>query len=57
MYQRPDDKPDVQKKRIEVYLEQTAPLIEYFDQASMLARIDGLQSIEKVYADVKAAIG
>ncbi len=57
VYQRPDDKPEVQQKRIEVYLEQTAPLIVYFEQAGLLARIDGLQSIEKVYADVKAAIG
>ena len=32
VYQRPDDKPEVQKKRIDVYLEQTSPLIEYFDQ-------------------------
>ncbi len=57
VYQRPDDKPEVQQKRIEVYLEQTAPLIAYFEQAGLLARIDGLQSIEMVYADVKAAIG
>jgi len=56
VYQRPDDKPEVQRRRIEVYLEQTAPLIVYFEQAGLLARIDGLQSIEKVYADVKAAI-
>ncbi len=57
VYQRPDDKPEVQKKRIDVYLEQTSPLIEYFDRLGMLARIDGQQLIEKVYADVKAAIG
>ena len=57
VYQRPDDKPEVQKKRIDVYLEQTSPLIEYYDRLGMLTRIDGQQLIEKVYADVKAAIG
>jgi adenylate kinase len=57
VYQRPDDKPEVQKKRIDVYLKQTAPLIEYFDQFGMLARIDGQQPIETVYAEVVAAIG
>jgi adenylate kinase len=57
VYQRPDDKPDVQKKRIDVYLEQTSPLIEYFDKLGQLARIDGQQPIETVYAEVVAAIG
>jgi adenylate kinase len=57
LYQRPDDNLETQKKRIEVYAAQTAPLIEYFDLKGMLARIDGQQPIEKVTADVKAAIG
>ena len=57
LYQRPDDNFETQKKRIEVYAAQTAPLIEYFNQKGMLARIDGQQPIEKVTADVKAAIG
>jgi len=57
VYQRPDDKPEVQKKRIDVYLEQTSPLIEYFDKLGMLARIDGQQPIETVYAAALAAIG
>ena len=56
VYQRPDDRPEVQKKRIDVYLEQTAPLIEYFDRLGKLVRIDGQQPIEKVYADAVAAI-
>ena len=56
VYQRPDDRPEVQKKRIDVYLEQTAPLIEYFDRLGKLVRIDGRQPIEKVYADAVAAI-
>jgi adenylate kinase len=56
LYQRPDDNLETQKKRIEVYAAQTAPLIEYFDQKGLLARIDGQQPIEKVTADVRAAI-
>ena len=57
LYQRPDDNLETQKKRIEVYAAQTAPLIDYFDQKGRLARIDGQQPIEKVTADVRAAIG
>lgn len=56
LYQRPDDNLETQKKRIEVYAAQTAPLIEYFDQKGLLACIDGQQPIEKVTADVRAAI-
>ena len=56
LYQRPDDNLETQRKRIEVYASQTAPLIEYFDQKGLLARIDGQQLIEKVTADVRAAI-
>lgn len=56
VYQRPDDRPEVQKKRIEIYLEQTAPLIEYFERLGKLVRIDGQQTVEKVYADVMAAL-
>lgn len=57
LYQRPDDNLETQKKRIEVYAAQTAPLIDYFDQKGRLTRIDGQQPIEKVTADVRAAIG
>ncbi|NTU62554.1 MAG: adenylate kinase [Chloroflexi bacterium] len=57
LYQRPDDNLETQKKRIEVYAAQTAPLIDYFDQKGRLARIDGQQPIEKVTADVRATIG
>ncbi len=57
LYQRPDDNLETQKKRIEVYAAQTSPLIDYFDQKGLLIRIDGQQVIEKVTADVKAAIG
>ena len=57
LYQRPDDNLETQRKRIDVYAAQTAPLIEYFDRKGMLARINGQQPIEQVTADVRAAIG
>ena len=56
VYQRDDDKPEVQAKRINVYLEQTAPLIEYYQARRMMTLIDGTQPMEKVSADVKTAI-
>jgi adenylate kinase len=41
LFQRPDDTPDVILKRLAVYEEQTAPLAAYYQQASLLAPVDG----------------
>jgi adenylate kinase len=44
LYQRPDDTPEVVQRRLQVYLEQTAPLISRYEAAGLLARVDGEQS-------------
>ncbi len=56
LYQREDDKPATVENRIRVYLAQTSPLIEYYQQKGLLAEIDGTQAIEKVTSDLMAAI-
>jgi len=56
LYQRPDDTPETHRKRIEVYLEQTAPLIEYYRQRGLLVEINGEADIEGVYAELLAAV-
>lgn len=50
LYQRPDDTPETAKKRLDVYFEQTAPLIQYYRQQGLLREIDGEQPIEAVHA-------
>jgi adenylate kinase len=57
LYQRDDDSEATVRNRLEVYRNQTEPLIDYYDQAGLVARIDGAQSPEKVYEDVRAALG
>jgi adenylate kinase len=57
LYQRDDDKEETVKRRIRVYLEQTLPLIEYYRNAGTLVEIDGTQFIDKVSADLLAALG
>ena len=54
--QRSDDTPETQLKRIDVYLEQTIPLVEYFKQRGLLTTIQGEQSIDRVYAELLQAI-
>lgn len=52
LYQRDDDKVETVKNRINVYYQQTMPLIEYYKAAGTLVEIDGTQEIEKVTADL-----
>jgi adenylate kinase len=56
LYQREDDTPETQKRRIEVYLAQTAPLQDYYAGRGLLVEVDGEQDIAAVYADLKEAI-
>jgi adenylate kinase len=56
LYQREDDKAETVKHRIRVYLEQTQPLIDHYRQCGLLVEVDGTQSIEKVTADLLAAL-
>ena len=48
LYQRDDDKPDVVSKRIQVYTEQTEPVVQHYRQAGKLVRIAGERPIEDV---------
>ena len=56
MYQRDDDKPETIQNRLNVYEKSTAPLVDYYKGAGVLAEINGDRPVAEVYADVKAAI-
>ena len=56
LYQREDDKAETVKRRIDIYFEQTSPLIVYYRDRGKLVEIDGLQSIERVTADILTAV-
>lgn len=56
LYQRDDDKEETVKKRIEVYLTQTKPLIEYYKDKDILVNIDGAQSIEDTFKEIINAL-
>ncbi len=56
LYQRDDDKTETVKRRIQVYFEQTAPLIAYYQKLGVLAEVDGTQAIELVTASLLAAL-
>ena len=53
---RSDDTEETIRRRIEVYTEQTAPLIDVFEQRGLLRRVDGSASIDEVTAALQAAL-
>jgi adenylate kinase len=56
LYQRPDDTPETQRHRIEVYFEQTAPLIDYYREKGLLVEIDGRPGIDEIQAELLRAV-
>jgi adenylate kinase len=56
LYQRPDDTPETQKHRIVVYLEQTAPLIDYYREKGLLVDVDGRPGIAEIQAELLGII-
>lgn len=55
VYQREDDRPEAIKKRIQVYAEETEPLVDYYRRASKLREVNGEGSIEEVGRALVAA--
>lgn len=53
---RVDDDSETQMKRISVYEEQTAPLVDYYSKLGLLKRIDSLGSVEQIHSLVVKAV-
>ena len=53
---RSDDKPETVKDRLNVYHQQTEPLIAYYKTAGVLREVDGTQELPKVFEDVVAIL-
>lgn len=57
LYQRDDDREETVAKRLAVYQAQTEPLITYYQGQGLYTEINGLQTMDKVFADVLASLG
>ncbi len=57
LIQREDDKPEAVKKRIEVYLEKTLPLLDYYRGRGLVSEIDGVGTIQEIHKRVLTALG
>ena len=56
LYQRADDTAETVKKRIDVYMKETSPLIEYYKKAKKLVEIKGEGNIDNITKDIVAAL-
>ena len=56
LYQRPDDTPAGIRKRLEVYMAQTTPVIEYYKEKGRLLEVDGGGGVEEVSQEMEKAL-
>jgi len=56
LFQRDDDREETMRKRLEVYQQQTAPLIDYYDHEALLRTINGTGSIESIHQEILACL-
>jgi adenylate kinase len=53
---RPDDHPDVLRRRLQAYREQTAPLVTYYRLQSVLRQVDGMAPVSEVASAIDAVL-
>lgn len=56
LIQRADDNEDVVQSRLNIYHEQTEPLVKYYEKKGVLVSIDGLGTPDEVFAKIKTAL-
>ena len=57
LYQRADDNEETVRNRLQVYMNQTAPLIDYYRKAGKLLEVNGAQSVDGVSKEMLASLG
>lgn len=53
LFQREDDRPDVVSERINVYLRDTVPVVDYYREHGILREVDGAADIDAVAGDIQ----
>jgi adenylate kinase len=56
LVQRDDEKPEVIRKRLEVYAAQTEPLLDHYREQGLLREIDGTIGIENILREIAAVV-
>ena len=56
LYQRPDDRPEAVRQRIEVYQRETSPVLEFYRERGLLTDIPGVGQVECISQRVLSAL-
>jgi len=56
LYQRPDDREDTVKERINVFLAQTVPVLDYYEKQGKLVKVNGSLGVQRVARDIVSAL-
>ena len=56
LVQRDDDRPETVKKRLQVYHDQTEPLIRWYEDRGLLRRFEGTRTPEEVNSHIRATL-
>ncbi|MBI4572985.1 MAG: adenylate kinase [candidate division NC10 bacterium] len=56
-YQRDDDREETVRRRLQVYTEQTAPLVSFYEARGLLRRVSGTGEIAGIFQRITAALG
>ena len=54
---RDDDKPETVKNRLNVYHDQTQPLIDYYEKEGVLKTVDGTKEMNQVFDEIVSILG
>jgi adenylate kinase len=54
---RADDTPETIRRRLQVYLEQTAPLVAYYEERGVVRTVDGSGNIDEIAQQVASIVG
>ncbi len=57
LYQREDDREETVRRRLEVYRQQSEPLVDYYDQAGILKKVDGGLPREETFNELMLSVG
>ncbi|HVL32148.1 MAG TPA: adenylate kinase [Actinomycetota bacterium] len=56
LFQRDDDRPEVIRKRLQVFHQQTSPLVEYYEKQGLLVRVNGVGDVDEIQARMLEAV-
>ena len=56
LYQRDDDRPEAVQRRIDVYREETTPVLDFYRQRELLADIPGQDTVDEVFQRIVQAL-